>query len=141
MNQLIEFANHNMMLVSGTLIMFFAVIFYELRQKQRSLSAVTTAQAVALINQGATVVDIREQSKFDAGHIIDSINVPAPDLEADATVRVKKNRPVLVVCDSGSLSTRCAATLRQAGYETVYSLQGGLGAWQQENLPVVGKDT
>ncbi len=140
MSQLVEFANSNMLLVASTAMMFFAVIFYEMRLKQQSMSSVSTSQAVQLINQGTTVVDIREQSKFDAAHIIDSINVPAPNLAADATVRVKKNQPVLLVCDTGTLSSKCATVLREAGFETVYSLRGGLTAWQQENLPAVSKD-
>lgn len=129
-----------MLLVAGTGMMFFAVIFYEMRLKQQGVSSVTTAQAIKLINQGATVVDIREQTRFDDGHIVDSINVPAPNLAADATVKVKKNRPVVVVCDTGSLSTKCASVLREAGYDSVFSLHGGLSAWTQENLPSVSKN-
>jgi len=138
MNKLIEFANANPLLVAGTLLMALAVIFNEMRLKRQGLTALSAAQAVRLINQGATIVDIRDQAHFDAGHIVDAINVPATDLAGDATIRVKKNRPVLVVCDTGAQSSKCAANLRAAGYETVFSLEGGLSAWQRDNLPLVG---
>lgn len=140
MNQFLEFADTNMLLVAGTGMMFFAVIFYEMRLKHQGVSSVSTAQAIKLINQGATVVDIREQANFDTGHIVDSINVPATNLAADAKIKVKSNRPVVVVCDTGSLSTRCASVLREAGFDSVFSLRGGLTAWNQENLPSVSKD-
>ncbi len=55
--------------------------------------------------------------------------------------KLKKAQTVLVVCDSGTRSSQVVNTLRKNGVETVFSLQGGLGAWQRENLPIVsGKD-
>jgi rhodanese-related sulfurtransferase len=47
---------------------------------------------------------------------------------------------VIVVCDNGVASGRCSDGLRSAGFESAYSLRGGLAAWQQENLPVVTAD-
>jgi rhodanese-related sulfurtransferase len=43
----------------------------------------------------------------------------------------------LLVCDSGARSAALVAQLRKQGLENVFSLKGGLAAWQQENLPVV----
>jgi rhodanese-related sulfurtransferase len=43
----------------------------------------------------------------------------------------------LLVCDNGARSAECAAKLRKDGIENVYSLKGGVSAWQQENLPIV----
>ena len=97
-----------------------------------------TAQAVQLINGGARVVDVREQAQYDAGHIVGAIRV-APDALAEDK-RLKKNRPVVVVCDNGTNSSRCSDQLRAAGFESAYSLRGGLAAWQQDNLPLVSGD-
>ena len=52
MEQLIEFSNSHPLLVAGTILMALAVIFYELRMKTSSLTAISSVQAVRLINQG-----------------------------------------------------------------------------------------
>lgn len=137
MDRVIEFTNNHPLLVAGTVMMALTVMFYELRMRTRGLVAVGTAQAVQLINNGARVVDVREQARFDAGHIVGAVHA-APDTLADDK-RLKKNRPIIVVCDNGTNSGRCSDQLRGAGFESVYSLRGGLTAWQQDNLPLIGE--
>jgi rhodanese-related sulfurtransferase len=44
--------------------------------------------------------------------------------------------PIVLMCASGSRSSRAAAALRKAGHEKVVSLSGGLRAWRDANLPV-----
>ena len=137
MEQLIEFANNNMILVSGTVLMGLAVLFFELRKQADAATAISTAQAVRLINQGARVLDIRDAAKFEAGHIIDSINMPTTELGAEDSVHLKKAKSIVLVCDTGGDSARHVAVLRKSGIENAFSLQGGISAWQKENLPVV----
>ncbi len=138
MGQLLEFANNHPLLSAGIVAMSLAIIFYEIRLKGQALLQVTTAQAVTLINQGARVVDVREQGAFEAAHILDAINLPADSLaKSPDKTQLKKKKPVLLVCDTGMISSRCVNGLRQAGFETVFSLQGGLDGWRRDNLPVV----
>lgn len=137
MDRLLEFTNNHPLLVAGTIMMALAVIFYELRIRTRGLVAIGTAQAVQLINNGARVVDVREQPQFDAGHIVGAVRAAPDALAGDK--RLKKNRPVIVVCDNGMNSGRCIDQLRGAGFDSAYSLRGGLSAWQQDNLPLVSE--
>jgi len=138
MGQIIEFANNHPLLAAGLILMGLTVLFYELRLRGRSVFEVTPSQAVRLINQGARVVDLRERAAYEAGHLIESMQLPAADLVAQADKKLKKNKPVLLVCDSGGTSGRCVEPLRKLGFENTFSLQGGIIAWQRENLPVVG---
>jgi hypothetical protein len=108
MEQLIEFSNAHPMLVSGTILMALVVIFYELRMKASGLTAISTVQAVRLINQGARVVDIRDKSQFEAGHIVNSINIPAAELDGEADKRLKSGKSIILVCDNGSKSSQLA---------------------------------
>ena len=141
MDQLLEFIGENTLLAAGTVAMAMAVLFNELRLKAGTLAAITATQAIRLINGGARVVDVRDADSFTKGHIIDSINIEAGDLSGELPPKLKKAQTVLVVCDSGTRSSQVVNTLRKNGVETVFSLQGGLGAWQRENLPIVsGKD-
>jgi rhodanese-related sulfurtransferase len=43
---------------------------------------------------------------------------------------------LIMVCDSGVRSKRAQAVAQKLGYEKVHSLQGGLKAWKEANLPV-----
>ncbi len=136
MANFIEFSMRHPLLVGGTLLAIIALIVNELRLRFQSGFSVPAQKAVQLINQGATVVDVRESARFNSGHIIDAINVPAAEVKAHAEARLKKKRTVLLVCDTGSSSSRLVASLRQAGFENAWSLDGGLTAWQRDNLPV-----
>lgn len=137
MAQLVEFALRHPLLVGATVMAILALIVNELRLRSQAGVSVAAPEAVRLINQGATVVDVRDSARFDSGHIVDAINVPAAELPASAESRLKKKRPVLLVCDTGSSSARLVAALRRAGFESAWSLDGGLASWQRENLPVV----
>jgi len=47
-----------------------------------------------------------------------------------------KDKPVIAYCRSGSRSFSACKTLKKAGFETVSNLQGGIMAWQSQNMPV-----
>jgi rhodanese-related sulfurtransferase len=140
MEQIIEFTNNNALLVAGMIIMALAVMFFELRLKTSGLAAISSAQAVGLINQGASVVDVREKDQFAQGHIVDAINIPASDLADSQDKRLNKSKSIILICDNGSKSSQCATTLKKAGFENTYSLNGGLAGWQRDNLPTVASD-
>jgi len=138
MDQLIEFTGNNALLVGGTVLMAIAVLFYEIRQRAQSVFEVTPTQAVQLINrQGARVLDIREQEKFVGGHIAGALNLPGGKIDEARGKKLKKNKPVVVVCDNGVSSARCVDPLRKEGFDAAFSLQGGISAWQRDNLPLV----
>jgi rhodanese-related sulfurtransferase len=137
MAQLIEFSMRHPLLVAATVVALLAALLNEVRLRSQAGVSVAAQEAVRLINQGATVVDVRDAAKFDGGHIVDAINLTPEELTAKAEARLKKKRPVLLVCDTGSSSARLVGALRQAGFENAWSLDGGLTAWERDNLPVV----
>lgn len=138
MGELVAFANSHPVLASVVVAFLVAVLIYEAKLKSRGLIQVSTSMAVQLINRGATIVDVRPAEAFAGGHIVNAKNIPLADIlsQPDA-VRKKKDRVLLTVCDNGMVAKRAADTLRKAGYESAFSLQGGLSAWRTENLPIV----
>lgn len=141
MEQLVEFTNNNLLLVGATVAMALAVAFYELRLRAGSVSAVSPVQVVRLINQGAKVVDIRDQAPFDAGHIVDAIHVPAAELQNNQDQRLKKAKSIILVCDNGAKSGQTVAAMKKDGNDNAFSLMGGMAAWQKDNLPIVSANT
>lgn len=138
MGELVAFANSHPILASLVVGFLVAVLAYEVRLKSRGLVQVSTAMAVQLINRGAAIIDVRPAEAFAGGHIVNAKNVPLPDLatKPDA-VKKKKDKVLLTVCDNGVVARRAADILRKAGYDSAFSLHGGLAAWRTDNLPLV----
>jgi rhodanese-related sulfurtransferase len=141
MDQYLEFAGNNAILVVGLLASFFLVIFTEIRRKATGLVNVEAGDAIKLINNDATVIDLRSPDAFGRGHIVGAKNM-TPD-EVDARMeKLDKTKPVVAVCDTGVTSSRTVARLRKAGFDSAWNLKGGMAAWTQDGLPVVtGKKT
>lgn len=137
MDRLLEFISNNTLLAAGTVAMALAVIFNELRIKATGLTAVPATQVVRLINGGAKVVDVRDKESFEKAHIVESINIPAAEVPDKLIQKLRKAKSIVLVCDTGTRSGQLVASLRKQGLETVFSLRGGIGAWQRENLPTV----
>lgn len=138
MDALVEFANNNLLLVTGLVASGLAATFYELRLKSRNVASISVPLAVRMINQGGRVIDVRPADKFATGHIVDARNI-----ERDALLKSPdqvKGKNAVLVCDTGAESGECAARLRKEGMENIFSLRGGLDEWRKENLPLVGAD-
>jgi len=137
MQEFAEFTSANPWLVSGLFASGLAVLFYELRMKARNIGSVSTPMAVQLINKGCRVIDVRDAAKFAAGHIVDAKNIPESEFSGSSATQIKTGKTTLLVCDAGDRSGELAGRLRKDGSENVYSIAGGLDAWQRDNLPVV----
>ncbi len=136
MAQILEFAGNHPYLIGALLGLIVLVITTEVRARAGGAD-LPPAEAVRLINDGATIVDIRPAERYAAGHIIGAVNIPAAELDARAgEVAKKKDRPVLVCCETGTGAARAAAALRKAQFSTVVRLQGGMAAWERENFPI-----
>lgn len=143
MERILEFAGNHPLLAAALVGSFLLVIFSELRRKAGGLVNVEATDAVKLINNGGIVVDLRSADAFGRGHIVSARNIASDELEAKApTLEQFKTKPVVTVCDMGNSSLRAVSTLKAQGFESVYSLKGGMNAWSQAGLPVVtGKKT
>lgn len=92
------------------------------------------------------IVDIRETYEYDTMHIPHSINVPRGILEnacewdfeeTEPELVEARDRPVILVCRSGTRTTLAAHTLGQMGYDHVISMKTGLRGWSDYELPLV----
>ena len=89
----------------------------------------TAAEAVAMLREGALLLDVREMEEWNAGHAPEAIHLPLGDLAAQIQ-RVDRSTPIVIICRSGRRSDAAAAALRNAGYDA-YNFSGGMHAWQQ----------
>ncbi|RZN83412.1 MAG: rhodanese-like domain-containing protein [Winogradskyella sp.] len=86
------------------------------------------------------LVDVRTPSEFDEIHIESAQNIDfrSPTFEDDIT-RLDKTKPVLLYCKSGKRSAKCARKLKEAGFEKVYELEGGISKWQYSEILTIEK--
>lgn len=75
------------------------------------------------------VIDARDPSQFAKGHIPGAINMDWRQVLAKRTT-IPKNKPVLIYCNTGSLSAQAGFALRVAGWDNVKILQGGMEEWK-----------
>jgi sulfur-carrier protein adenylyltransferase/sulfurtransferase len=100
----------------------------------REISATEASERRAA---GATIVDVREQVEWDAGHIPGAVLVPLGVLGADIEAAIPdKDTEIVVQCRSGARSARGTDLLQQLGYTNVVNLAGGILDWQAQGLPV-----
>jgi len=81
------------------------------------------------------ILDVREQSEYDAGHIPGVTLIPLNDVP-NRLNEIPKDKPVIVTCRSGNRSGQATDFLRQQGYTNVHNMTGGINAWQQAGYPV-----
>ena len=71
----------------------------------------------ALVEAGATIIDVRTPQEFDAGHIKSSKNIPLQNIQKALPELKKSGKVVITVCRSGSRSGMAKSILKAAGIE------------------------
>lgn len=98
---------------------------------------ISSAQAYQKYQQGTFFLDVRTQEEWDQTHLANSVLIPLDQL-ASRLNEVPQDQDVVVICRSGRRSKEGMTLLRNAGYERVSSMSGGLLAWQTAQYPLEG---
>ncbi len=132
-----EFIEQNILLVAVALVSGTMLLIVSFR-RPGGPQAVTVTQAAMLVNrENAQFVDVREPNEYVGGHLADARNIPAASLsERVGELETMKDRPLILVCQSGSRSADACKTLIKLGFTRVHSLEGGVAAWSEAGLPL-----
>jgi rhodanese-related sulfurtransferase len=84
---------------------------------------------------GPLLVDVREPEEFAAQRAVGAVLLPISEFAARHE-ELPKDRPLLVICESGSRSMSATMFLRQRGWTDVRNVDGGTRAWSLAGLPV-----
>lgn len=136
MTQLLEFlANHTILsmvffVLAGVLVWTFV--------GGGGGRRVEPVQATRLINHdNAVVIDVRSDGEYAAGHIVNAINEPLGGLAQKVSKLDKyRERTIITACRNGQQAASASGILRKNGFENVFSLSGGIVAWQGASLPL-----
>jgi thiosulfate/3-mercaptopyruvate sulfurtransferase len=137
MERFLEYTSNHPFLVAAVVLALVIVIVNEKRIRASAFSAVTSQELVRLMNQGALVLDIRKPEEFALGHVNGARQLPSDQiLNAGDNFKKFKEKPVVVIDDSGSLAAAAVRQLGTQGFTKAFLLRGGFRTWRADNLPV-----
>jgi len=134
------FLQENWMLVALAVVSGVMLLWSFVGGKLSGVEEADTLKATRLYNNEALILDVRETSEFESGHIPKARHIPLGQLGKRLDeIQGHKDKTVLVNCRSGARSARACRMLKKAGFASVYNLAGGFLAWERANLPVTKK--
>ena len=85
----------------------------------------------------ARLIDVREESEWEAGHALGAQHIGKGVIERDIEQKVPdRNSELILYCGGGFRSALATDNLQKMGYANVASMSGGWRAWQAAGAPV-----
>ncbi len=83
------------------------------------------------------VVDVRPVNEYKESHLFNAQNIIYDKDFRKKLSNLDKEKPVAIYCTTGNISPEAARILKEAGFQNIYILKGGIKKWKDENnLPV-----
>ena len=138
MERLPEFVANHLFLFSLLLAILTLLMWNLFGDMLSGIKTLQPDELTHMINrEDAKVIDVRPQSDFEKGHIIDAMNIEVDQIEKEMDKLIPhKDKGIVFCCTNGSVSAREARKLMSEGYEKVFVLKGGIMTWQNANLPL-----
>ena len=106
-----------------------------LREARAQIREVSPQEVDALPEGGATVIDVREDSEWEQGHLPGAIHISKSYVEQQVEAAAPdRDAPVVLYCAGGVRSLFAAQALEQLGYTNVASMSGGFQGWKSAGL-------
>ncbi|HVA87632.1 MAG TPA: molybdopterin-synthase adenylyltransferase MoeB [Candidatus Saccharimonadales bacterium] len=113
----------------------YAQILGEARASIREVNPLEVEQ-VRGTPAAPVIVDVRESTEWEEGHIPGAVHVARGYLEQNIEGAVPdRDAPVVLYCAGGVRSMFAARTLEEMGYTNVSSMAGGFQRWKTQGLP------
>jgi len=97
---------------------------------------ISVDDAHKMYEEGAFLLDVRTQEEWNEYHAPGTTLIPLDQLSS-RIAEVPTDQTIVVVCRSGNRSQQGRDVLKQAGYEQVTSMAGGLKSWRSQGYPIV----
>lgn len=110
-----------------------------LEVRHREISEISIQEVHRLLKkrEKVTLLDVREKEELALGYLKDSIFIPRAMLREKAEAMLPdKNSPIIVYCAAGVRSILAAKTLKEMGYNKVFSMKEGIEGWKKAGFEV-----
>lgn len=138
LHKLPTFVGNNLALSALFVVILLALVAMELGRLLRKYKELTPGGLTLLINrESPLLVDLSARADFEKMHVPGARHVLPSQFDPEHKDLAKaKDLPVVVMDKDGRGSDKAAQRLVKAGFTKVYTLGGGVLAWQQAQLPV-----
>jgi rhodanese-related sulfurtransferase len=103
------------------------------------VTATDVAAIRSRIEGGETfhLIDVREDSEWDSGHLPGAVHLGRGVLERDIESAIPdRDADIVLYCGGGYRSALAADALQRMGYTDVRSMDGGFRGWRDAGLPI-----
>lgn len=125
------------LLITGTLAILIGLFVVSIiSEKFRKYEVVDVNGAINLMdNDDLLIIDVREDKERKSGFISNDIHIPLKQVK-DKFSTLDNGKSVLVYCRTGNRSIHAAGMLSNNNFQKVFSLKGGIKAWEKANMPI-----
>jgi rhodanese-related sulfurtransferase len=111
--------------------------FLEITSDAKSrVKEISVDETLERIKRGANLIDVREDSEWEAGHARGATHIGRGVIERDIVGKFPdKDSELILYCGGGYRSALAADNLQKMGYRNVFSMAGGWTAWQESGAP------
>lgn len=104
---------------------------------KRRVKECDVAGARERIENGAALIDVREDNEYAAGHAAGAKHMGRGIIERDIVQTYpEKDTELVLYCGGGFRSALSADMLQRMGYTNVWSMDGGWKAWKDSGAPI-----
>lgn len=139
LQKLPQFAHNHLALVALFVALLVAIAVVEVLHLFRKYKDLTPGGLTLLINRDSPLlIDLSARADYEKAHVPGARHVPMSQFDPEHKDLAKaRELPVVVIDKDGrGASAKAAQRLVKAGFVKVFTLGGGMLAWQQAQLPV-----
>ena len=101
------------------------------------IKEVNVEQTQERLQNGAKLIDVREDNEWQAGHAKDAVHLGRGIIERDIEKEFPdKNTELILYCGGGFRSALSPYNLQKMGYKNVASMDGGWRAWKEAGAAI-----
>ena len=84
------------------------------------------------------VYDLRSSAEYSTGSIAGAVNIQTSNLtKGDSLFKANDQDCIILICKTGTTSSKAAGDLKKQGFTNVNVLSGGMMNWTQSGMPLV----
>ncbi len=133
-----SFLNNMRYFKFGCVLLGMLTLFNCQKDRSEAIELVTATKMKEILEiEGIQLVDVRTPGEYKQGHLPNALNIDFLDSNFEAKIQqLDKTKPVIVYCQRGSRSAKCASQLIANGFVKIYDLDLGFSKWKSLGFEV-----
>jgi rhodanese-related sulfurtransferase len=122
----------------GCALLGMLTLFNCKKNQSEAIELITPAEMKEISEiEGIQLVDVRTPAEYKEGHLPNALNIDFFDPNFEVNIqKLDKTKPVIVYCQRGSRSAKCASQLIANGFVKIYDLDLGFSKWKSLGFEV-----